>query len=164
MWLLTLHSVGWICAVWYCAELNFAQYDTARNLTQRSLILRRAFTTHFNDWLCAVWYYAELDSSQDEKNWGSKILLDCPFKAISEQRFSLHMRKSETQTLIPRSDVLSTRPIGWLWPPPPPVYYQQNPRNNLRSSLTVCFVLPENEHAIVCSHGCFLQSCIRNSF
>ena len=39
-------------AVWYCTELDYAQYHTARSQVSRSLILRRA------------WLHAELDFTQ----------------------------------------------------------------------------------------------------
>ena len=48
---LTPHST-----VWHCREIDSAQYDTARRMTQ--LILRRDFTTIFNDGLCAVYHIA----------------------------------------------------------------------------------------------------------
>ena len=65
----------WLCAVWYCreidsaqytvvlqgdwlcGEINSAQYGTAGRLTLRSLKQR-------GDWLCPVWYCREIDSAQ----------------------------------------------------------------------------------------------------
>ena len=63
------------------------QYDTAQNLTQRGIILRgtsKKFEylgeneTEFEN-ILTHWSVAQAGSN-DEKNWGSKISLDCPFK------------------------------------------------------------------------------------
>ena len=64
-----------------------AQYDTAQNLTLRSIILRG--TSEKLEYLgknetknkknLTYWSVAQAGSN-DEKNWGSKISLDCPFK------------------------------------------------------------------------------------
>ena len=54
----------WLREVWYCVEIDSAQYHTALRLTPRSMILQGDFTTNFNDWLCAVWYCREIDSPQ----------------------------------------------------------------------------------------------------
>ena len=68
-------------------SLDSAQYDTARNLTQRRIILRRTSKkfeylgeneTEFEN-ILTHWSVAQAGSN-DEKNWGSKISLDCPFK------------------------------------------------------------------------------------
>ena len=72
-------------------SLDSAQYDTARNLTQRSIILRRTSKkfeylgeneTEFQTVL-THWSVAQAGSN-DEKNWGSKISLDRPFKEYCE--------------------------------------------------------------------------------
>ena len=77
----------WLRTVWYCAELDPAQYDTARNLTLRSMILRGTSKKYEylgenetkNETILTHWSVGQAGSN-DEKNWGSKISLDCPFK------------------------------------------------------------------------------------
>ena len=76
----------WLLAVSYCAELDFARYDNAQNLTLRSMILRGTSKKYEylsenetkNETILTHWSVAQAGSN-DEKNWGSKILLDCPF-------------------------------------------------------------------------------------
>ena len=68
-------------------ELDFAQYHTAGNLTPRSIILRRTSEKYEyldenetkNETVLTHWSVAQAGSN-DEKNWMSKIWLDCPFK------------------------------------------------------------------------------------
>ena len=63
------------------AELDSVQFDTARNLTARNFgkirISRQKETKNEN--ILTHWSVAQT-SSNDEKNWRSKIMLDCPFK------------------------------------------------------------------------------------
>ena len=61
----------WLSAVWYCAESVFSMLNfeyLGENETKLENIL-----TH--------WSVVQAGSN-DEKNWGSKISLDCPFKSI----------------------------------------------------------------------------------
>ena len=68
-------------------SLYSAQYDTARNLTQRSMILRGTSEKliYFgendtkNENILTNWSVAQT-SLNDEKNWGSKISLDGSLK------------------------------------------------------------------------------------
>ena len=69
------------------AELDSVQFDTARNLTPRSMILR-GISEKFeylgkketkNENILTHWPVAQT-SSNYEKNWRSKISLDCHFK------------------------------------------------------------------------------------
>ena len=64
------------------------QYDTTQNLTLRSMILRRTSeklgkylgeNEMKNENILTHWSVAQAGLN-DEKNWGSKISLDCPFK------------------------------------------------------------------------------------
>ena len=66
----------WPCAVWYCAELDSAQYDTARKKYE---FLGENETK--NETILTHWSVGQAGSN-DEQNWGSKISLDCPFKLI----------------------------------------------------------------------------------
>ena len=67
--------------------IDSAQYDTARNLTLRSMILRGTSKKYKylgknqikNETILTHWSVGQAGSN-DEKNWGSKISLDCPFK------------------------------------------------------------------------------------
>ena len=61
------------------------QYHTARNLTLLSIILHEKYeylgeNKTKNKTILTHWSVAQA-SSNDEKNWGSKISLDCPFKS-----------------------------------------------------------------------------------
>ena len=67
-------------------SLDSAQYNTARNLTPRSMI-QRGTSKQFeylgenktkNETILTHWSVAQTGSNY-EKNWGSKISLDCPF-------------------------------------------------------------------------------------
>ena len=62
-----------------------AEYDTAQNLTLRSIILRGTLETYEylgkNETILTHWSVAQAGSN-DDKNWGLKIWLDCPFKKI----------------------------------------------------------------------------------
>ena len=66
--------------------VDSTQYDTTQNLTLRSIILR-GDSEKFeylsedetkNENILTHWSVAQAGSN-DEKNWGSKISLDCPF-------------------------------------------------------------------------------------
>ena len=112
-WPLTPRSLEWLCAVSYCRELDFAQYDTAQNLTPRSMILRRVnlekleylgenetkfvnISTHYS-------VPARQTRIMKKKN-SSKILLDCPFK-----------KDTEKSHLIPRSIILRRTWLPAVW-------------------------------------------------
>ena len=79
--------VVWLRTVWYCAELDSAQYDSARCLTPCSIILHGTPEKYEylgknetkNETILTHWSEAQVVSN-DEKNRGSKILLDCPYR------------------------------------------------------------------------------------
>ena len=68
-------------------SLDSGQYDTSQNLTPRSMILRGTLKKFEYlgeneikiDTILTHWSVAQAGSN-DEKNWVSKISLDCPFK------------------------------------------------------------------------------------
>ena len=71
------------------AHYDSAQYHTARNLTPCSIILGGTPEKYEylgesetkNQTILTHWSVAQAGSN-DEKNWGSKIWLDCPFKKM----------------------------------------------------------------------------------
>ena len=71
-----------------------AQYDTARNLTLHSIILRGTSEKYLGEnenkkeTILTNWSVAKAGSNY-EKNWGSKISLDCPFKQEADSISSL---------------------------------------------------------------------------
>ena len=62
------------------------QYDTARNYSLRSMILRRTSEkleylgkNETRDEIILTHWSVAQAGSNDEKNWGSEISLDCPY-------------------------------------------------------------------------------------
>ena len=52
---------NWLFAVWYCGEIDSAQYDTVERLTQCSMIL-------WGDWLSSVSYPGEMWITRQKLN------------------------------------------------------------------------------------------------
>ena len=67
----------WLRAVSYCAELDSAQYNTA-GTSEKLEYLGENEAKNKN--ILTRWSVAQAGLN-DEKNWGSKISLDCPFKS-----------------------------------------------------------------------------------
>ena len=99
----------WLSAVWYCAELDSAQYDTAQNfekirISRQNLIQKQ---NYYNPFVVGPgrfeWY----------KTRGSKISLYCPYKnTYCKKKFINGSDKYTTLAYIVKS-MYSTFNVNW---------------------------------------------------